>query len=376
MINTIRTYREEQNITQESLANMIGITRRSVISIENGKTTPSIDIVFKISQALKVPIDRLYYPETATDKLVDNIKFIDLFCGIGGFRFACNRTLKRLGIKGECVFSSDIDIYARESYKANFGEYPTGDITMVNAKDIPDHDLLFAGFPCQPFSIIGLGKGFDDTRGTLFFEIARIIKEKQPKAFVLENVKRLVGHNKGQTLSTILSVLRNLDYFVDYKVINALDCGLPQKRERVIIIGSKKPFNMNWSIKAENPKTLDDILEKNVPDKYYASQAIVEKRKAMHTSKYPISIWHENKAGNISSYPYSCALRAGASYNYLLVNGERRLTPREMLRLQGFPDDFKIVVNDSQIRKQAGNAVPVDLVSCVLDNFIPLIFRE
>lgn len=376
MINTIRTYREEKNITQESLANMIGITRRSVISIENGKTMPSIDIVFKISQALKVPIDKLYYPEAATDKLADNIKFIDLFCGIGGFRFACNRTLKRLGIKGECVFSSDIDVYARESYKANFGEYPTGDITKVDAKDIPDHDLLFAGFPCQPFSIIGLGKGFDDTRGTLFFEIARIIKEKQPKAFVLENVKRLVGHNKGQTLSTILSVLRSLDYFVDYKVINALDCGLPQKRERVIIVGSKKPFNMNWSIKAKSQKALEDILEKNVPAKYYASQAIVEKRKSMHTSKYPVSIWHENKAGNISSYPYSCALRAGASYNYLLVNGERRLTPREMLRLQGFPDDFNIVVNDSQIRKQAGNAVPVDLVSCVLDNFIPLVFTK
>lgn len=133
---------------------------------------------------------------------------------------------------------------------------------------------------------------------------------------------------------------------------------------------------MKWPEPVKNGKTLNDILETNVDPKYYASEAIVNKRKSMHTSKYFPSIWHENKAGNISSYPYSCALRAGASYNYLLVNGERRLTPRECLRLQGFPDEFKMVVSDCQIRKQAGNAVPVDMIRSVLDCFIPLVFGE
>lgn len=374
MTNTVKVYREEKAITQDQLAKSISVSRRSIVSIESGRSIPSVDIAMKISQVLGVPIDRLFIVGNENAKSAEHISFIDLFCGIGGFRYACNRSFDKLGIEGECVFSSDIDVYAGESYKANFGEYPSGDITKINEKDIPDHDLLLGGFPCQPFSIIGLGKGFDDTRGTLFFDIARILKEKKPRAFVLENVKRLVGHNGGKTFATILNVLKDLDYYVDYKVINALDCGLPQKRERIVIVGSTKPFNMKWPDKVADGKTLADILEFEVPQKYYASEDIIKKRKSMHKSEYELSVWHENKTGNISSYPYSCALRAGASYNYLLVNGERRFTPRELLRLQGFPDSFKIVVNDSQIRKQTGNAVPVNLISCVLDNFIPLIF--
>ena len=376
MINTVRVCREEKTMTQDSLAKSVGVSRRSIVSIENGQSIPSVDIAIKISKTLEVPNELLFIIENDNMNLKKHILFIDLFCGIGGFRYACNRSFEKLGIEGECVFSSDIDEYARESYNANFGEYPSGDITKINAKDIPDHDLLLGGFPCQPFSIIGLGKGFNDTRGTLFFDIARILKEKKPKAFVLENVKRLVGHNGGTTFATIMNVLKDLGYYVDYKVLNALDCGLPQKRERVVIVGSTKPFNMKWPEKIANGKTLKDILETDVPKKYYASAAIINKRKTMHKSDYELSVWHENKAGNISSYPYSCALRAGASYNYLLVNGERRFTPRELLRLQGFPDSFKIVVNDSQIRKQTGNAVPVDLISCVLDNFIPIIFND
>lgn len=311
---------------------------------------------------------KMSYPTT--------IKFIDLFCGIGGFRYASGSAFEKLNITGECVFSSDIDKYAQLSYKANFGELPTGDITKVNANDIPDFDILFGGFPCQAFSICGNMKGFEDTtRGTLFFDIARILKEKQPQAFVLENVKNLASHNNGNTLKTILKVLTDeLHYFVDYKVLNALDFGLPQKRERIIIIGSKKEFTMDWSFDIEKKKTLDDILEKCVDKKHYASPEIVQKRKAMHSTDIIPSIWHENKSGNISSYPYSCALRAGASYNYLLVNGERRLTPREMLRLQGFPDSFKMVVSDAQTRKQAGNAIPVDMVAKVIERFLPIAF--
>ena len=306
----------------------------------------------------------------------EQIKYIDLFCGIGGFRYAADKAFSSLGISGKCVFSSDIDKYAQISYEANFNEKPTGDITKVDENSINDFDLLFGGFPCQAFSIIGSMKGFEDkTRGTLFFDIARILKAKQPQAFVLENVKNLASHNHGDTIKTIIHTLKDeLGYNVDWKILNALDFGLPQKRERVIIVGSKKPFKMNWDFDITDKITLKDILENNVDRKYYASSEIVESRKARHKSDTIPSIWHENKSGHISSYPYSCALRAGASYNYLLVNGERRLTPREMLRLQGFPDTFKIVVSDAQTRKQAGNAIPVTMVEKVIEHFLPMAF--
>ncbi len=305
-----------------------------------------------------------------------NIKYIDLFAGIGGFRVAANQSFVENNLTGQCVFSSEIDRNAREEYCANFGEYPSGDITKIDARLIPDHDLLFAGFPCQPFSIIGNGKGFVDTRGTLFFDIARILDAKRPMAFVLENVKRLVSHNNGKTLQKILKTLRDLGYFVDFKVLNALDYGLPQKRERVFIVGFHKPMVYFWPSKHNFMKPLSEILEKKVPNKHFASEQIVFKRKTRHSPKYHPSIWHENKSGNVSSYPFSCALRAGASYNYLLVNGERRLTPREMLRLQGFPENFKIVVPDSQIRKQAGNSVPVNAVKAVIDSLVPHLKAE
>jgi len=304
---------------------------------------------------------------------MEKIKFIDLFCGIGGFRIAMEEACRENDLIPECVFSSDIDTFCQDSYEANFGHRPTGDITKVDEKDIPDHDILFAGFPCQPFSIIGQMQGFNDIRGTLFFDIARILKHKRPKAFVLENVKQLVGHDKGRTLKIIIKTLQELGYHVQYAVLNALDYGLPQKRERVIIVGHREPIMFSFPSPVRPFKPLSEILEKKVDKKHYASEYIANKRKAKHKSAYKLSIWHENKAGNICSYPYSCALRAGASYNYLLVNGERRLTPREMFRLQGFPDTYKIVVNDSQARKQAGNAVPVNLVKAVILKLLPYV---
>lgn len=308
---------------------------------------------------------------------MEKIKFIDLFCGIGGFRTAMDMACKENNIIPDCVFSSDIDEYCQESYENNFGHRPVGDITKVNPKDIPNHDILFAGFPCQPFSIIGQMKGFEDTRGTLFFHIANILKEKKPKAFILENVKQLVGHDKGKTLKTIIKTLReDLNYHVQYAVLNALDYGLPQKRERIVIVGHKQPIQFNYPAPYRPFKPLSEILEKKVAKKYYASDYIVEKRKSAHKSAYKVSIWHENKSGNISSYPYSCALRAGASYNYLLVNGERRLTPREMFRLQGFPDTYKIIDNDTQARKQAGNAVPVNMIKAVIVKLLPYVAKS
>ena len=378
MINMVKEYRKERNITQEQLASLAGISRKYLSMIERNRTMPSIDVVVRLSEELSVNVERLFFtiPPVEEKELPSTIRFIDLFCGIGGFRYASKEAFGQLGIKGQCLFSSDIDKFAAESYEANFGERPVGDITKVDEKDIPDFDLLFAGFPCQAFSICGLQKGFaDNTKGTLFFDIARIIKEKQPNAFVLENVKNLVSHDGGKTFKTIIHTLREeLGYFVDYKVLNALDFGLPQKRERIIIVGAKKPFEMDWKFDIKNVKTLKDILEDEVDKKHYASEEIVKKRKEMHTAETTPAIWHENKSGNISSYPYSCALRAGASYNYLLVDGERRLTPREMLRLQGFPDEFKIAVSDAQTRKQAGNAIPVSMVAKVIEKFIPLVF--
>lgn len=304
---------------------------------------------------------------------MEQIKFIDLFCGIGGFRVAMDEACNENNLKPNCVLSSDIDSFCQDSYEANFGHRPVGDITKVDEKDVPDHDILFAGFPCQPFSIIGQMQGFNDIRGTLFFDIARIIKYKRPKAFVLENVKQLVGHNEGKTLKTIMKTLQDLGYHVQYAVLNALDFGLPQKRERVIIVGHQEPILFSYPSPVKPFKPLSEILEKRVDKKHYASDYILEKRKQKHKSAYKLSIWHENKAGNICSYPYSCALRAGASYNYLLVNGERRLTPREMFRLQGFPDTYNIIANDSQARRQAGNAVPVNIVKAVVLKLLPYV---
>jgi len=288
--------------------------------------------------------------------------YIDLFAGIGGFHQAGD------SLGGKCVFASEIDTEAKRAYVANYGLEPQGDITKIDAIDIPNHDVLFAGFPCQPFSIIGNRLGFDDIRGTLFFEIVRIISEKKPKLLFLENVKQLSRHNKGTTLQVILSSLRDVGYKVYWTVLNALDFGLPQKRERTLIVGF---LNHNVEFSFPTPVghgRLEDVLEldDSVDERFFASQRIIDKRLGKHKSDYSPGIWHENKSGNITSYPYSCALRAGASYNYLLVNGKRRLTPREMLRLQGFPDTFQIICNDSQTRKQAGNAVPINVIKAVL----------
>lgn len=299
------------------------------------------------------------------------IRFIDLFCGIGGFRTAIVKAARKHGFEAEGVFASDIDTECQKAYAHNFGEKPVGDITKVKERDVPDHDVLLAGFPCQPFSIIGSMKGFEDTRGTLFFDIARILKEKRPAAFVLENVKLLVGHDGGRTLEKILATLRGMGYHVEYRVLNSLNYGLPQRRERIWIVGLRDSKSFDWPKGGLKMKPLSEVLEKDVPEKFMASEAIQKKRLKRYTPTVSGDlIWHENKAGQISAHPYSCTLRAGASYNYLLVNGKRRFTPREMLRLQGFPDSFKIACNDSQTRKQAGNSLPVNVAFAVLDKVL------
>ena len=294
------------------------------------------------------------------------IRFIDLFCGIGGFRLGAEAALNGSGIAHECVFSSDIDEDAQLAYEANFGHRPQGDITKIEAEEIPDHDLLLAGFPCQPFSIMGESKGFEDARGTLFFDIARILERKKPAAFVLENVRRLASHDKGRTLARILETLGDLGYGTEYRILNALDFGLPQKRERLLIVGFRDDRKMRWQTEKVEMKPLLELLELNIPAELYASERIRRRRKECCDSIETPTIWHENKSGHISALPYSCALRAGASHNYLLVNGERRLSPREMLRLQGFPESYRVIGNYGQIRKQAGNSVPVPMIRSVV----------
>lgn len=295
-------------------------------------------------------------------------KYIDLFCGIGGFRLAMRNALNTRGVRELCVFSSDIDADAQTTYEANFGERPVGDICQVEAAQIPDHDILLAGFPCQPFSIIGARRGFEDTRGTLFFDIARIINEKRPSAFILENVKQLVSHDEGRTLNHIMETLAFLGYHVQYRVLNALKFGLPQKRERVFIVGFREPLSFSWPRGGTRMRPLEELLEQNVPAFYYASDKIKANRlNSRARVENHHTIWHENKGGHISAYPYSCALRAGASYNYLLVDGERRLTERELLRLQGFPDTYQIVTSYQAMRKLTGNTVAVPVVEAVAD---------
>lgn len=301
-------------------------------------------------------------------KVMAEFEFIDLFAGIGGMRLP----FEELG--GECVFTSEWDKFAQQTYRANFGEVPAGDITLIASKYIPDHDLLLAGFPCQAFSQAGLKKGFNDTRGTMFFEIERILRDKRPKAFLLENVKQLKGHDKGKTLRIILETLESLGYWVDYKVLRAADFGIPQNRERLFIVG----FNdsgFSWPVPPHTPTRLGDILEdlsglSPEEDKYTISAKSwighVE-RKERHKSRgrgFGYSLFHSE-----SEYTNSILARYYKDGSEILIDQghlgklPRKLTPRECARLQGFPEDFRVnAVSHGQIYKQFGNSVCVAVI--------------
>ncbi|MFK7947958.1 MAG: DNA cytosine methyltransferase [Saprospiraceae bacterium] len=321
--------------------------------------------------------------------------FIDLFAGVGGFRVA----FQNLG--GKCVFSSEIDFYAKRTYEANFGEVPFGDITKINEEDIPEHDVLLGGFPCQAFSIAGRKGGFNDTRGTLFFDVARIIKEKQPKAFFLENVKGLRNHDKGKTLKTILNVLReDLGYFVpEPQIMNAKDFGVPQNRERIFIVGFHKDLGIN---EFDYPKPINkkvafsDIkMENEVSVKYYLSTVYLEtlrKHKARHEKKgngFGYAIIKDNETAN-AIVVGGMGRERNLVYDDRLTNfkpitnikGEvnreaiRKMTPREWARLQGFPDTFEIPVSDAQAYKQFGNSVAVPAIQATGKNIINKILTK
>lgn len=303
-------------------------------------------------------------------KMAD-FRFIDLFAGIGGIR----RPFQKLG--GTCVFSSEIDKFAIKTYEANWNETPSGDITKIDEKDIPNFDILLAGFPCQAFSIAGKRKGFDDTRGTMFFEVERILEYHKPKCFMLENVKGLLSHDKGRTFKTMKDILENkLDYKVYYKVLNAKDFGVPQNRERIIIVGFKNhSIDFSFPKPTGIPTKLGDILEDDVDSKYTISDKIWEshkRRKEKHKAKgngFGYSLFNEN-----SPYTSTISARYYKDGSEILVeqNGKnpRRLTPREAARLQGFDDNFKLVVSDLQCYKQFGNSVPTKMIEAVANNII------
>jgi DNA (cytosine-5)-methyltransferase 1 len=306
------------------------------------------------------------------------IKFIDLFCGLGGFRIA----FEKLGC--ECVFSSDIDEHVRQTYFNNFGEYPTGDIAKVHTNNIPDFDILCGGFPCQPFSSAGKRLGFNDTRGTLFFEVARILKEKQPKAFFLENVRGLTTHNNGNTLKTIMGVLDDIGYNATYKVINAKNCGYPQNRDRWYCVGFRKDLNVNvqhFNFPQSKPlfKTLSDIIQPLTTSDYQISQTAYNNIRK-HISLKNITIDKTTLAFDIR--PSRChfatkgispcltaKMGTGGNNIPVVVSQNRKLTEQECLMIMGFPDSYKIGTGH-QSYKQIGNSVVVPVILEIANEII------
>ena len=299
-----------------------------------------------------------------------SFKFIDLFAGIGGIRIP----FEELG--GECVFSSEWDKFSQQTYEANFGEIPHGDITEIDEKDIPKHDLLLAGFPCQAFSQAGLKKGFKDTRGTMFFEIQRILDHHKPKAFLLENVKGLRGHDKGKTFKVIISILNELGYqTLESKVLNAKDFGLPQNRERIFIVGYKNHVNFQFPVPPMTETRVGSILNKRVAEKYTISDKMwksAKRRKENYRKKgYGFGFSLFNRDSKYTSTISARYYKDGAEIWIDQKNkNPRKLTPDEARKLQGFPDGFKIPVSDGQAYKQFGNAVPVPVIRAIAEKMV------
>ena len=307
-----------------------------------------------------------------------NITFIDLFAGIGGTRLGYEST----GAK--CIWSSEWDTSAQKTYNANFDHIPEGDITKILSSDIPDHDVLLGGFPCQPFSIAGVSKkrslgrehGFlDKAQGTLFFDIARILKDKKPAAFMLENVKNLVSHGKGRTFSTIIEVLeKDLNYKIFWKIIDARKV-VPQHRERIYIVGFRDhSVNFIFPEIADRKKRLSDILEKKVDPKYTLTDNLWKylqnyaKKQKEKGNGFGYSLF----TGKDTARTLSARYYKDGSEILISQPGKnpRRLTPRECARLMGFPEDFKITVSDTQAYRQFGNSIVVPIVEIVAGELV------
>lgn len=393
----IREKRRTFGMNQLEFAQLLGLQKngeRTVNGWERGEHKPS-------PSKLKLITDiQTHTPFKQSSAVKSDFTFIDLFAGIGGIRLPYQQS------GGRCVFSSEWDKFSQKTYAANFGELPAGDITKIPAFDIPDHDILLGGFPCQAFSQAGLKNGFNDTRGTMFFEIQRIIAEKRPKAFMLENVKQLRGHDKGRTLQTILDILegrneqeisldiplseetRNalsnrLNYQVFYKVLRAADFGIPQNRERIFIVGFNRDYYQNidfsqlfdFPTPLYHPTKVGDILENSelINEKYTISEKLWQghiRRKEAHLNKgngFGYSLFNKN-----STHTNTLSARYYKDGSEILIDQSelkkhpRKLTPRECARLQGFPENYIVdAVSDVQAYKQFGNSVTVPVIRAV-----------
>ena len=325
----------------------------------------------------------------------NNLKFIDLFAGIGGFRVAFSEH------EAKCVFSSEWDKYAAKTYEFNFSHMPEGDITKIHEEDIPKHNLICAGFPCQAFSISGKQDGFNDTRGTLFFDIARIAKKHRPEILVLENVKNLVGHDGSKTIKKILQVLDEIGYSTYYEILNASFYGVAQSRERVYFVCFRKDLNIDhYSFPSPTMETisLNDILEENIDENQYEicrPDITISKDESAINDDFvgaallkPIRIGTINKGGQgeriyspkghaitLSAYGGGAAGKTGA---YLIKNKVRQLTPRECLRAQGFPDTYTFPpeISKSQAYKMCGNSVSVPVLSNIYYSILDTLIRN
>ena len=394
----IKQRRESLGLTQKEFAFLLNLKDsgdRTISGWERGEHAPT-DAKLKIIKNLSTLI-----PFKESSKKPD-FTFIDLFAGIGGIRLPFQQ------LNGKCLFSSEWDKFAIKTYASNYGELPNGDITKIPTNQIPSHDILLAGFPCQAFSQAGLKRGFTDTRGTMFFEIQRILAAKQPKAFLLENVKQLKGHDKGKTLKTILEILRGenkqdlpqdypvsdevrksmnkkLNYAVDFRVLRANNFGIPQKRERIYIVGFNRDYFKNankldkkieemfsYLEQKKSVTRLGDVLEENskVDEKYTISDRLLAghiRRRKEHKIKgngFGYSLFNTESpfCNTISARYYKDGSEILIDQSDINKN-PRKLTPRECARIQGFPDEFNVsAVSDVQIYKQFGNSVSVPVI--------------
>ncbi|ELA9311745.1 DNA (cytosine-5-)-methyltransferase [Vibrio parahaemolyticus] len=413
----IRNIRESLGLGRTEFANLLGMSatgERTVRGWEEGEHSPTAakwNAILKLEDVMRTHLENAPFRHNPEEQ--SRFKFIDLFAGIGGIRLP----FQRLG--GECVFTSEWDKFAQKTYLANYGEMPNGDITKIKAADIADHDILLGGFPCQAFSQAGLKQGFSDTRGTMFFEIQRILVEKRPRAFLLENVKQLRGHDKGRTLKTIVDILNGnhdqqipedipmseesrhaltekLNYWVDFKVLRAADFGAPQNRERIFIVGFDKDYFSDvdfsevfkWPTPPCTPTRVGDILqshaelradeEKHNKDVYTISDRLWtghQKRKEEHKTKgngFGYTLYNAD-----SEYTNTISARYYKDGSEILIDqselgkNPRKLTPRECARLQGFPENFIVdAVSQGQIYKQFGNSVCMKVIEAVAEQLV------
>lgn len=391
----VKQKRESLGLSQRDFAKLIGLKEngeRTIRGWENNEHTPSLPKQNLISKLQTTVPFRQINDNTA-------LRSIDLFAGIGGIRLG----FQKHGVNN--VFSSEWDKFAQKTYAANFGEMPLGDITNISTDEIPEHDILLAGFPCQAFSQAGLKKGFMDTRGTLFFEIQRILAARKPRMFLLENVKQLKGHDKGKTLKTILDILQGnetdapqdlnlspetkdaletrLNYHVKFKVLRSCDYGVPQNRARIYIVGFNRDFygdadvdvNFNFPAPAGIETRVGQILQSHneIDEKYTISQQLLDghiRRKKEHREKgngFGFSVFKAD-----DKYTNTISARYYKDGSEILINQDeigrrpRKLTPRECARLQGYPEDFIVdAVSDVQAYKQFGNSVSVPVIHAI-----------